>query len=233
MWNIEAKYELAYPTVGSYIWSRFAMVLEHILLAIPLVLLIVKVMEWSGNYVSLVFLLTTGLVKFAILWIYPKVIMPLFASYEDLPSYTDCIREQVKIEAKKVGCNPDTIKMERSFQYDVHSNASTVLGNITLGLPLFKVHGCRPAEILAILTHELGHYKLAHLTWSAIVDTAYMLVFGLIMTLLINDATFLKSFGFYKQSFSISFYLFTYIYLYSIDVPIRIGMRVISRVHEY
>ena len=59
MWYIEAKYELAFPTVGSYIWSRFAMVLEHILLAIPLILLIVKVMEWSGNYVSLVFLLVT------------------------------------------------------------------------------------------------------------------------------------------------------------------------------
>ena len=93
MWYIEAKYELAFPTVGSYLWSRFAMVLEHILLAIPLVLLIVKVMEWSGNYVSLVFLLATGLVKFIILFIYPKIIMPLFATYEDLPSYVDCIRE--------------------------------------------------------------------------------------------------------------------------------------------
>ena len=93
MWYIEAKYELAFPTVGSYIWSRFAMVLEHILLAIPLILLIVKVMEWSGNYVSLVFFLATGFVKFTILWIYPKVIMPLFASYEELPSYTDCIKE--------------------------------------------------------------------------------------------------------------------------------------------
>ena len=88
--------------------------------------------------------------------------------------------------------------MERSFQYDVHSNASTVLGNITLGLPLFKVHGCKPAEILAILTHELGHYKLSHLTWTTIVDTVYMLIFGLIMTLLINDPTFMKNFGFYK-----------------------------------
>ena len=95
------------------------------MLAIPLILLIVKVMEWSGNYVSLVFLLATGLVKFILLWIYPKIIMPLFATYEDLPSYTDCIKEQIKIEATKVNCNPDKILMERSFQYDVHSNAST------------------------------------------------------------------------------------------------------------
>ena len=123
--------------------------------------------------------------------------------------------------------------MERSFQYDVHSNASTVLGNITLGLPLFKVHGCRPAEIIAILTHELGHYKLNHLTKNTIVDTAYMLVFGLIMTFLINDASFLRNFGFYKQSYFISFYLFIYIYLYSIDVPIRMAIRVLSRVFEY
>ena len=93
MWYIEAKYELAFPTVGSYIWSRFAIVLEHILLAVPLVLLVVKVMEWSGNYVSVVFLLATGLVKFILLWIYPKVIMPLFATYDDLPGYTDCIKE--------------------------------------------------------------------------------------------------------------------------------------------
>ena len=99
MWFIEAKYELASPTVLSYLWSRLAMVLEHCMLVVPIVLLIVKVMEWSNEYLVLVFFLATGFVKVVLLWIYPKLIMPLFATYEDLPKYTECIHEQIRNEA--------------------------------------------------------------------------------------------------------------------------------------
>ena len=47
MWCIEAKYELANPTIFSYLWSRLAMIIEHCIIVVPIVLLIVKVMEWS------------------------------------------------------------------------------------------------------------------------------------------------------------------------------------------
>lgn len=99
-------------------------------------------------------------------------------------------------EAKKVGISDNKILLEKSFQYDVHVNASTFLGKIHLGEPLFRAHGSKPAEIMAILSHELGHYKLGHLNWSLVVDTVYMVIYGTIISFLINDSVFLRGFGF-------------------------------------
>ena len=62
------------------------MLLEYILLTVPIILFIIKVMEWSGDYLILVFFLATGLVKLFIMWMYPRLISPLFSAYEDLSS---------------------------------------------------------------------------------------------------------------------------------------------------
>ena len=60
------------------------MLIEYILLPIPVVLFIVKVMEWTGDYLILVFFCATGLVKIFLMWVYPRVIAPLFSAYVDL-----------------------------------------------------------------------------------------------------------------------------------------------------
>ena len=68
-------------------WSRVAMLVEWIIIPVPLILFIVKVMEWSGDYLILVFFLVTGIVKLVILYLYPRLIAPLFSSYDQLPEY--------------------------------------------------------------------------------------------------------------------------------------------------
>ena len=81
---IDKAYGQSESTVCSFIYMRFAMLLEYILLSAPVILLIVKVMQWSGDYLILVFFLATGLVKLFLMWMYPRVISPLFSAYEDL-----------------------------------------------------------------------------------------------------------------------------------------------------
>ena len=46
-------------------------------------------------------------------------------------------------------------------------------------------------EILSIIAHELGHWKQMHLYKGAIVDSFYMLIFGVFISFLVNDANFL------------------------------------------
>ena len=91
-------------------------------------LLIVKVMEWSGNFLPLVFFLSVALGKLVILYLYPMLIQPLFSTQEELPEYAAPLRIYILKEAKKVGIKDNKILLEKSFQYDVHVNASTFLG---------------------------------------------------------------------------------------------------------
>ena len=104
------------------------MVIEFIIIQLPVVLLIVKVMEWSGNYLVLVFFLTTALVKVLLMYVHPLLISPLFSHYDELGEWADGLRAAIKEEVQAVGLNPDKVRLETSFEYDVHANASTSLG---------------------------------------------------------------------------------------------------------
>lgn len=75
-------------------------------------------------------------------------------------------------------------------------NAKVVLGNIVIGEPLLEVHGKYPQEIIAILTHEFGHQNESHLYKQIVVDTLYMMIYGLVMVYFINRPSFLMSMGF-------------------------------------
>ena len=122
-------------------WSRVAMLIEWIIIPVPLILFIVKVMEWSGDYLILVFFLVTGIVKLVLLYLYPRLIAPLFSSYEQLPEYAQPILDSINWACRQTGFSPSQILLERSYDYDVHANASCSLGRIVLAEPLFKHHG--------------------------------------------------------------------------------------------
>lgn len=83
--KVKKKYGFSEATCCSFIIEKLGTVIEFILLPLPLLLLVAKVDQWVGNYIILVFLLVTGVAKVGILYLYPMIIMPLFASYEELP----------------------------------------------------------------------------------------------------------------------------------------------------
>lgn len=54
---------------------------------LPIALLIVKVMEWTGGYIWIVFLCATSIVKLTLMYIYPRLISPLESEMLDIPEY--------------------------------------------------------------------------------------------------------------------------------------------------
>ena len=86
-WKIDAKYDLIKPSIGVFIWMRLTILLEFMLTMLPIALLIVKVIEWTGNYVSIVFFCATSLVQSVMLFIYPKLIDPLQGTTSEVPEY--------------------------------------------------------------------------------------------------------------------------------------------------
>ena len=68
----------------SFIIGRIIILVQDLLLPMPVFLLIVKVVEWSGDYLTLVFFLATAFVEMIILWLYPRLIKPLTAKMTPL-----------------------------------------------------------------------------------------------------------------------------------------------------
>lgn len=163
--------------------SRFTMLLEYVLLTIPVFMFIVKVQQWTGDYLVLAFFCLTSVVKGAVTWLYPRVIHPLTASKQRFPEKYRRVEEELKAVCDKVGFNMEKLWLEQSYDYDMHGNAALASDTILLGKPMLKQHADHVDEIVAIIAHELGHWKEYHVFWHCVVDTAYMVVFGCFLML--------------------------------------------------
>jgi len=94
--------------------------------------------------------------------------------------------------------------LEEADDGDLHSNASCSGNRIEINQMLLEHHDGHVQEILAILCHELGHWKEYHLYRSIPIDTMYMVIFALFLMPLVNNHILLASFGFKQESYIMS-----------------------------
>lgn len=137
-----------------------------------------------------------SIVQFSIVILYPVLIAPLFNKFEPLEDRE--LAEKVRMLAEKVGMKTSGIFQMDAGRRSTHSNAYfTGLGKtkrIVLFDTLLKAH--THDEILGVLAHEMGHFKLKHVLWSYLFSQVGMFA-GLYATyLLMNWDLLYASFGF-------------------------------------
>lgn len=82
--GIEKPYGLSEAGPLEFLISRAMMVLEHVLVVLPVTAFVVKVIEFSGEHLLVSFFFGTALIEYVIIYLYPHLIMPLFAKYEPM-----------------------------------------------------------------------------------------------------------------------------------------------------
>jgi len=134
---------------------------------------------------------------------YPYVIAPLFNSYKPLSSFPEYAQVQERVEAlaKKLKFPLGRIWVIDGSKRSAHSNA------FFYGLPGLSRHivlydtlleGHSPAEIEAVMAHELGHWaNTDSLTLLMTGQVTLMLNLSLISLFLFNPALY-HAFGFYQ-----------------------------------
>jgi STE24 endopeptidase len=159
---IEKKY--GFSTITPQLWlidlvkSLAVSVILMALLFIPFFALI----HWlprSWWFAAWVFF---ALFQMLMIWLYPLVIAPLFNKY--LPVKDEVLRDRILAMAEKAGLRAEGIFEVDAGRRSRHSNAYfTGLGRskrIVLFDTLIATHS--HDEIVAVLAHEIGHWKLRH-----------------------------------------------------------------------
>ena len=75
----------------------------------------------------------------------------------------------------------------RSKSNDLHSNATANSWHISLSYELLEHHAGQDREILAIVAHELGHWKLMHIYKVVLYDMVYMAIFAFFIEKCVNN----------------------------------------------
>ena len=111
--------------------------------------------------------------------------------------------------------------IEESLAADLHSNASCSFNRIEISEQLLVHHKGHHEEILSVLAHEFGHWKLKHLIKYLPLDVFYMFCYSLFFAFLPNDIALLTSFGFKYKSYVTS--LFCIFLVTSVSVEVWFG----------
>ena len=83
---ITKKYGFSEATPCTFIREKLMVFVGHMILTTPLILLITASVELTGKYIILIVIVLTPIVKFILLYLYPKIIMPLFSNFKVFPT---------------------------------------------------------------------------------------------------------------------------------------------------
>ncbi|MEN8206256.1 MAG: M48 family metallopeptidase [Pseudomonadota bacterium] len=129
----------------------------------PLIALALWIMEASGGlwwlYVWAVWMVFT-LVMF---WAYPAVIAPLFNKFSPLDN--EALKQRIQALMDKCGFRSKGIFVMDGSKRSGHGNAYFTGFGSNKRIVFFDtlLESLEPAEIEAVLAHELGHFKLRHI----------------------------------------------------------------------
>lgn len=183
-------------------WLFFKDMLKGIVLAIligpPIVAAIIVIVQKGGPYLAIYLWGFMFVLSIVMMTLYPVLIAPLFNKFTPLPEgelrkKIEILASQLKFPLKKLFVVDGSTRSSHSnaYMYGFFNNKRIVLYDTLL-------QQCKnDEEVVAVIAHELGHWKLNHTMYSFIaVQILTLLQFGG-YTLVRNSKDLFESFGFH------------------------------------
>jgi STE24 endopeptidase len=194
--HIETRFGFNTTTPRLWWTDRAKALLLSVLLGYPLVVLILKVAEWTGpSWWLWAWVCVMGW-QLLMVVLAPTLILPLFNKFTPLPEGS--LRERLLALARRTSFQAAGIQVMDGSKRSRHSNAFFTGFGRARKIVLFDtlIAQLNEPELEAVLAHEIGHYRRRHimkmLTWSAAGLLAGLAALGW----LAQQAWFCGAFGF-------------------------------------
>lgn len=229
---IEARFGFNKSTHSLFITDKLKGWIMMAILGGGVITLAMWFYQWAGpNFWLYVWALVTGIIVFMNLF-YSRLIVPLFN--KQTPLEEGSLKSKIEDYANKVGFELQHIFVidgsKRSTKANAYFSGFGKEKRVTLYDTLIK--DLSEEEIVAVLAHEVGHYKRKHIIFNL---TASILVLGFtlfILSLFINNPEVSRAIGVSQPSFHTALVGFGLLYS-PISELTSLIMNVLSRKFEY
>ncbi|CAL5339978.1 unnamed protein product [Camellia sinensis] len=230
---IEARHGFNKQTIWLFIRDMIKGIILAIIIGPPIVAAIIVIVQKGGPYLAIYlwgFMLVLSLVMMTV---YPVLIAPLFNKFTPLPDgelrlKIEDLASSLKFPLKKLFVVDGSTRSSHSnaYMYGFFKNKRIVLYD-TL------IQQCKNVEeVVAVIAHELGHWKLNHTMYSFIaVQILTFLQFGG-YTLVRNSKDLFQSFGFDTQPVLIGLIIFQHTVI-PLQHLVSFGLNLVSRSFEF
>jgi STE24 endopeptidase len=229
---LEARFGFNKITPKLYLVDKAKALLLAVILGVPFLSIVLWLMGAAGPlWWFWAFLFIAGF-QLLMIVIYPALIAPLFNKFEPLPEGE--FRRRILSLAEQVGFKTSGIYSMDGSKRSAHSNAYfTGLGKAKR-IVLFDtlLEQMTVDQGLAVLAHEMGHYKMKHIRRMLVVQTIFLFVGLYLLSLLVGYEALFSAFRLSGPSNYGALVLFT---LLSGPFTFFLGplMNRLSRKHEY
>ena len=230
--RIEEKYGFNKTTRRVYWLDTVKELVLSLVLGGVLLALVVWFYTWAGTYFWLYAWGAVTLFSVFMAMFYSQLIVPLFN--KQTPLQEGALRDKIQAFAGKVGFKLDNIYVIDGSKRSTKANAYfTGLGpkkRVVLYDTL--IDELTEEEIVAVLAHEVGHYKKRHTLRSMVVSVIQMGVLFWLFSLCVNNAALSEALGGDRAYFQLGLIAFAILYS-PVSLILGVGMNVWSRKNEY
>jgi STE24 endopeptidase len=192
---LEKKYD--FSTITWRLWLTDlikSVILSAVLMGLMLSAFMAFILYLPGTWWFLAWIFFT-MFEILLMWLFPVVIAPLFNKFE--PIKDEALKEKITALMAQVGLKAKGIYQVDEGKRSKHTNAYfTGIGKtkrIVLYDTLLASHS--PEEILAVLAHEIGHWKKKHILKQLIFMIAASLAVLYFTYLIVNWPPLYGTFG--------------------------------------
>lgn len=229
---IEEKFGFNKTTLKTYFLDKLKGAVLSLIIGVPLLALVIWFYQSAGNFFWIyVWILLSAFMIFMAMF-YTSLIVPLFNKLTPLADGE--LRNSIEKYSQKAGFNLKNIFVidgsKRSTKANAYFSGLGAKKKIVLYDTLIEKHSAD--ELVAVLAHEVGHYKKKHTRLSIILSIIQTGIMLFIFSLVIDNPELSSALGAEKPSFHLGAIVFGILYS-PLSMILGIAMNVLSRKNEF
>jgi STE24 endopeptidase len=228
---LEAKFGFNKTTVGLYVSDKLKGLVLALVIGAPFLFVVLWLMEAMGPYWWVWAFAFITAFQLVMIVIFPTFIAPWFNKFEPLKDGE--LRERILALADQLGFKTTGIFTMDGSKRSGHSNAYFTGIGKAKRIVLFDtlIEQMTMDQGLAVLAHEMGHYKMKHIRRMLVVQTIFLFIGIYLLSVLLKTPAFFSAFGLTPSNHA-ALVLFS---LVSGPATFFLGplMNRLSRKHEY
>ncbi|MBI4965898.1 MAG: M48 family metallopeptidase [Desulfomonile tiedjei] len=203
---VEEKYGFNRSDLKTWVLDKIKETLLSTVLLVALLAPVLWAIKAFPDYWWFWGFLIASFVQLVLVVLYPVLIAPIFNKFE--PLQDENLARDVEEMAQQVGMRTQGIFQMDAGKRSTHSNAYFAGLGKARRIVLFDtlLSSLSHQEILSVLAHEMGHFKLKHILKSYLAGEAIMFGGFYLTYLMLNWDSLYQAFGFdFSQSYGILF----------------------------
>lgn len=230
--GIEERFGFNRTTPRTFVLDMVKGLALAALLGLPLLAGILALFEYTGSYAWIYCWLAVTLFSLILQFIAPTWIMPLFNKFT--PMETGALKEAILKYVHSVNFPVKNIFVMDGSKRTSKSNAFFAGFGRNKRIALFDtlIEKHTVPELVAVLAHEVGHYKKKHILQGTIIGILHAGVIFFLLSVLLESPGLYRAFLMEQSSIYAGLLFFGLLYT-PVELLLSMVLQAVSRKHEY